>query len=86
MIRVKLDTASVLIDYAAATSSTSLDDEDPSTGRTVLQLAVRHGWSSLVARLIQLGADLNRRDLDWKTAFIDAVECNRRDIIPLLVS
>jgi ankyrin repeat protein len=74
----------LLLDYDSTVET--IDVQDLPTGRTCLHWAVLHHSTSLVDRLIQLGANVNIRDREWNTPFMVAVTCRHDDIVAILVS
>jgi ankyrin repeat protein len=76
-----------LVDYLLEHDSSveTVNSGDWQTGQTALYWAVKHGAMDVVARLVELGAELNRRDLDWQTVFTVAVMARHYHIITFLV-
>ena len=69
-----------------AEGCSSVNSPDADAGRTPLHWAVHYGRLELVEHLLNAGADVNRRDVQWETAFSVAVRLGRRDAMRQLVA
>lgn len=68
-------------------TSSSIDDENPTTGFTPLTIAVKGGHSSVVIRLLQRRANVNKKTRDGRTPLYLAANAknNRPRLVQLLL-